>query len=419
MGWLKDFFGGIGLGDVGNIAMGITQAVQSRKQRESNEQLVRETNANNRAMQESANATNIQLQESANAAQAAESEKAYQRSKAGNQVNLMQQAGMSKAGAINALNGGGSYTPATVNAGQVSASQDQAPQGSPIDFSGILQAFASMSANEAQMRNTTKQIKAQSETQDKAIKSQERIEKLKLEMEERRQTMEDFWKSKEEKRRQHDHDLAFLNNEMRNAASAVERLADPAQYDTPSAYRAALYDKATEEQRKFFDNHEFTNVLDLYHAANASAKNVAANTAHTLSATQIAERAAKISESLGKLSIKEKSIDIALKDLEYEQKSELLKFSKEEMQHKTEMWIYELSKAKSDADVARIRADIERECKQSNIDITIAHNQLQALKDSMSYGVLLPGTQPGNRFSDSAFIGGLWFLFNEIGLPIK
>lgn len=77
-----------------------------------NTQQMRETNKANREL--------VAMQ---NAAQAKESEKAYQRSLPLLQVNSMEQAGMSKAGAINALNGGGSYQAAPVN-----AAQDESPQ---------------------------------------------------------------------------------------------------------------------------------------------------------------------------------------------------------------------------------------------------------------------------------------------------
>ena len=163
MDWFKKFFGDIGFGDVGSLVAAIGNILQGKKARESNEKMVRETNASNRAMQDKANQTNIQLMEMSNAAQAAENEKAYERSKAGNQVNLMTQAGMSRAGAINALNGGGSYTPAPVNTAQVEASRDEAPQYMPLDFSGLMQAFAMMSSNQAQARITERQLKQQSE----------------------------------------------------------------------------------------------------------------------------------------------------------------------------------------------------------------------------------------------------------------
>ena len=92
-----------------------------------NERLTRETNANNRQMQREANETNIKIANEANALQREESEKAYRRSMPVNQVANMQAAGMSKAGALNTINGGGSYQPAAVNVAQVQSSTDQSP----------------------------------------------------------------------------------------------------------------------------------------------------------------------------------------------------------------------------------------------------------------------------------------------------
>lgn len=92
-----------------------------------NERLTRETNANNRQMQREANETNIKIANEANALQREESEKAYRRSMPVNQVANMQAAGMSKAGALSAINGGGSYQPAAVNVAQVQSSTDQSP----------------------------------------------------------------------------------------------------------------------------------------------------------------------------------------------------------------------------------------------------------------------------------------------------
>lgn len=167
MAGIKDFFSGFGFGDaldtLGNLVGAIGNMVSSKKNREINEKLTRETNENNRKMQESANATNMQIADNANALQREESEKAYERSKAGSQVNLMTQAGMSRAGAINALNGGGSYTPAPVNTAQVEASKDEAPQGNPTDFSGLIGAFSSLASNQAQYRLTMAQLKQQNE----------------------------------------------------------------------------------------------------------------------------------------------------------------------------------------------------------------------------------------------------------------
>lgn len=132
MDW-KKFFGGFGFGDLLNFGGGIAGSLM------------------NYFGQKSANKANMQIAQQANEAQAAESEKAYQRSKAGNQVGLMQQAGMSQAGAINALNGGGSYTPAPVNTAQV-----EAPQ---LDMSFL----SSIASNAMQARTAEAQLKQQAE----------------------------------------------------------------------------------------------------------------------------------------------------------------------------------------------------------------------------------------------------------------
>lgn len=86
-------------------------------------------NGMNVLMQHMQNKHNEKMVRMQNAAAAAESDKAYERSKPTTQVTNMRQVGMSQAGAVNALNGGGSYAPAPVN-----VSQGEAPQ---IDVSGL------------------------------------------------------------------------------------------------------------------------------------------------------------------------------------------------------------------------------------------------------------------------------------------
>lgn len=131
--WLSDSSGGI----IGSLIATIGNGIISKK-----------TNEANAKQQEAANKTNIQLQEMANTAQAQENEKAYNRSKATNQVALLQDAGMSKAGAINSLAQGGAYTPAAVNAAQVQASQQ--------DNSGLMSAMQQF-ANVGQQIDARKQ----------------------------------------------------------------------------------------------------------------------------------------------------------------------------------------------------------------------------------------------------------------------
>lgn len=130
-------------------------------------------NKTNLEIAEKTNAANREMVEAQNKAAAAESEKAYQRSKASTQVSNMMQAGMSRAGAINALNGGGSYTPAPVN-----VSQDSAPQMQTADLSALSnigQAFA----QRAQQKHDEKMQAKQLEEQKRQFNEQLDFEKQK------------------------------------------------------------------------------------------------------------------------------------------------------------------------------------------------------------------------------------------------
>lgn len=145
---LNSIFGGIG--SIGGLLTGltgiITNALQGKKQREANLQAIRETNASNLAQ--------VDRQ---NAAAAAESEKQRAYESAPAQVSRLRSAGMSKAGALGAINGAGGYTPAPVNAAQAQAPTQEYQ---PVDFSGITNALQGM---------------AQLSMQQKQLKSSERI----------------------------------------------------------------------------------------------------------------------------------------------------------------------------------------------------------------------------------------------------
>lgn len=144
--WLKNILGGFNLGSIGQLASSIFSNVANVK------------------MQRETNATNMQIAREQNAAAAAESEKAYERSKATNQVRLMQDAGMSKAGALNAINGGGSYQPAPVNAGQA-----QAPQ---IDFTHAFDGMITAAENNKQRNLEEKLAKMHIKATEDAQKAQ-------------------------------------------------------------------------------------------------------------------------------------------------------------------------------------------------------------------------------------------------------
>lgn len=114
----------------------------------------REANAQNIAMQRETNALNAKLVGQQNLAAMAESEKARQYDSASAQVSRLRAAGMSKAGALGAINGAGGYTPAPVNAAQAHAPQVQAPQ---IDLTGVsnaIQGFMQLREQKRQFNET-------------------------------------------------------------------------------------------------------------------------------------------------------------------------------------------------------------------------------------------------------------------------
>lgn len=128
------------------------------------------TNKQNIAMQRETNDLNATLSREANAAQAMESQKAYDQSKAPNQVNLMRAAGMSKAGALSALSGGGVYTPAPVNTAQATS-----PVSNTDGLLGVLQSLSGDFSNAGQLRHQKDALKRQQEEFDANMKEQQRV----------------------------------------------------------------------------------------------------------------------------------------------------------------------------------------------------------------------------------------------------
>ena len=151
----------------------LTNYYNKKMQDEANKtniQIVRETNQANRDMTAATNLANREMVREQNAAAAAEAEKAYQRSKPTTQVGNMQAAGMSLAGAINNLNGGGSYSPAPVNTARDEASRDSPAQVSPAQmmsaegvFANIAQSFMQREQMKSSERMAKMQIAAQKE----------------------------------------------------------------------------------------------------------------------------------------------------------------------------------------------------------------------------------------------------------------
>lgn len=99
-------------------------------------------NSSNTKSVEDTNKTNYQIAQETNQSNVEQANLAYQRSLPYNQVSNLMSAGMSKAGALSALTGGGVYNPPVLQ-----SSQMQAPQK---DYSGIMSAmerFSSIPAN--------------------------------------------------------------------------------------------------------------------------------------------------------------------------------------------------------------------------------------------------------------------------------
>lgn len=139
------------------------------------------SNVANVSQQRKNNAAQERLVRIQNAAASRESSKAYEISTPVNQVREMQQAGMSKAGALNAINGGGSYNPAPVN-----VASPQAPQ---VDLSNMFDGFIQVGENAKQRKAAedlqAKQLAAAEQAQRKQIESQERQHQAQLESNER------------------------------------------------------------------------------------------------------------------------------------------------------------------------------------------------------------------------------------------
>lgn len=196
------------IGQIVSSALGLTGSLVNTAQ-------VNKTNLN---IAGKTNEANRQMVEMQNKAAAAESEKAYQRSKATTQVTNMMQAGMSRAGAINALNGGGSYTPAPVN-----TSQDSAPQMQTTDLSALAnigQAFAQRAQQKHDEKMQAKQIAAQ---KDEAQKQREH-ELLLKDIDTANQTQRDYleYTMRERELQLKSNDFEFRKEQYKDTAAQIK-----------------------------------------------------------------------------------------------------------------------------------------------------------------------------------------------------
>lgn len=135
----------------------------------------KDTNRTNVAMARETNEFNARMVEKQNAAAAAESEKQRAYESATSQVARLRAAGMSKAGALGAINGAGGYTPAPVNVAQAQAPQEQSPV---MDMSGVANALQGMAQLSEQKRVNTAVI---NNTKQNTLKQEQETRKEELE----------------------------------------------------------------------------------------------------------------------------------------------------------------------------------------------------------------------------------------------
>lgn len=256
------------LGVVSSVGSAIAGGVSNAK-----------TNATNKEIAEKTNATNIALAREANAAQALESEKAYSRSKAANQVALLRQAGMSHAGALDVLNGGGSYTPAPVNTAQV---QPYTQESSADIWSFLGQNLAGTFQNTAQMHEQHRQFQRQQAEIERANHEQEARERAIAEANASAQQVQS-WAIVQET------NIKLLKENPDNYAlySRLIEDVDPADYETAEQYiSACVHDHNYDE---VVPGTVSDQLVARWNLANTG-KNVSANTRYTDKDTELLEQ---------------------------------------------------------------------------------------------------------------------------------
>lgn len=120
----------------------------------------------NGAIQGSTNRKNEKLVEETNAANVEQANLAYERSLPINQVQNMQDAGMSKYAALSALSGGGSYSAPTMQSAQ--------HNGINLDFNAIADRFNNIPSNSNQLKLQQEQIQNLTQNREFAANEEKR-----------------------------------------------------------------------------------------------------------------------------------------------------------------------------------------------------------------------------------------------------
>lgn len=186
------------------------------------------------------NEANKQIAEEANAAQAAESEKAYRRSMPTNQVSNLRAAGMSHAGALNVLSGGGSYTPAPVNTAQMQSFSMDNPLAGAADI------VAGIGSNSAQMKQNKEQFEKGIQETERSNKVYESIAQQQADTERSKVDNENMLRTQEFYINEYNHGMHILrdNVDLMKEYEDVSHLVDPVKYKSAFEYVEAVLKKS-------------------------------------------------------------------------------------------------------------------------------------------------------------------------------
>ncbi len=355
------------------------------------------------------NEANKQIAQEANAAQAAESEKAYRRSMPINQVANLRNAGMSHAGALNVLSGGGSYTPAPVNTAQMqSFSMDNPLAGASDIIAGIGTNTAQMKQNKAQF---DEQMRVQEEQFNASHSEQQRVNDASIAKSNAETAQINYQTSMSKLQNNEDEYIAY---------GRLSARLNPADYDTAYSYISALKDG---DDGEYINHPNVREQLEnQWYLAN-SGKLTTSQTGKTIedtksvkSARDIAERMSVLDDMLKRSQLTTQELQNDLLEKEFDRSDEIWKFTSKEMQHKTEMWTHELSKLKAEADeakanarLAEIQKEIQNEMKASNINVAKLRNELESMNLQFHIG-------SRNDSVTGLFYNTLWYITDGLGI---
>lgn len=335
------------------IGAGVSAKV-SKDQNETNTQNVKETNE-----------ANLQAVRETNAANAEQAELAYERSKPVTQIRNLMQSGMSHAGALNLLQGGGSYSAPTMQ----TASAD-APQ---VDYSGIIDAIERLEGIPANaMQFSLQGIQAQ-QVQDELRMKREEHEMNRKALEERLER-----EREEELRKQYGHDAVKMTDKLSTEI-----------YDLADKYGVNL-DEVTSENDLVQKLH--LNKSSIWRAAPAAAKQSAVDAARSRAAEFRAQkenvRAERVAEDAHLLS----------------------QLNREDLQNRINDYKAEKNARQKEYKLRELQADINQILAEESLSLSDYQHNLEFNKDGsprFSRKVSERAKRAWNRLADTIGIGVL------------